>query len=147
MKNKFLSYLSKEVAIEYKACLYFCCILFFYFAYLLYNGLYSASIPFMFEMILTAYFVGYLQVYLLQNFDEAEQLGKREAVKIVLCSDIYTVVSIGFGWFEGELFATVFFYGYLVLCYLCVYLCNRIKRKIDTDRLNMMLTAYKKGGN
>ena len=48
MKNKmikgFKKYLSEEIAIEYKACLYFFAILFFYCVYLIYNGIYSAKI-------------------------------------------------------------------------------------------------------
>ena len=33
--DKFRTILSREVVIEYKACLYFACEVFFYFAYLL----------------------------------------------------------------------------------------------------------------
>ena len=143
MRNRFLGCLSREIAIEYKACLYFCCMLFFYFGYLLCTGRDSASILMMWEMILTAYFVGDLQVYFLGNFDESERLGRRENAAICLCSGIYIAASLFFGWFEGNIIATVLFFGYLLLCYVCVYLCNKVKRKIDTDKLNAMLTAYK----
>lgn len=81
MKSRFLGwfkrFVSKEIMIEYKSCLYFACILFFYFMWLLCKGIYSASILFMFEMILAAYFVGYFQVYVFRNFDEAEQIEKK----------------------------------------------------------------------
>lgn len=143
MRNKLRNYLSKEIAIEYKACLYFCYILFFYLSYLLCTGRDSASILFMFEMIITTYFVGYLQVYFLRNFDESEWLGRREAAAICLCSGIYGLVSLLLNWFERKFLVTVIFFGYFLLCYICVYLCNKVKRKIDTERLNVMLTAYK----
>jgi len=97
-------------------------------------------------MILMAYFVGYLQIYVLHDFDEAEKFGKREATSAFLCTCIYAVISGVFGWFEGNVWVTVLFSGYIFLCYLCVYLINKIRRKVDTDRLNDMLTAYKKEG-
>lgn len=145
MRDKFRKYLSREIAIEYKACLYFACILAFYFVYLLYKDVYEASIPVMFEMILTAYAAGYLQVCLLHNFDESEQLGMREFSGIFFCTVFYAAVSYLLKWYERSLPVTVLFFGYIFVCYLCVYLCNRIKRKIDTEKLNRMLQDYQRG--
>ena len=68
--EKFRTILSREVVIEYKACLYFAWEVFFYFAYLLSRGIYMASMAILFEMILTAYGAGYIQVYLFHNSDE-----------------------------------------------------------------------------
>lgn len=144
-KKRLGEFLSWEIAIEYKACLYFCCIVFFYFAWLICHGIYAASILFMVEMILTAYFIGYLQVYVFHNFDEAESLGKREWAEIFFCAGIYTAVSWGFGWYDRSMAASLLFLAFLLLCYFCIFLINKIKRDADTEKLNRMLAEYKEG--
>lgn len=146
MKNKLRKALSREIAIEYKACLYFSCIVFFEWAYLLYRKLDAIPMAFIWEIILTAYAIGYLQVYLLDNFDEAERFGIKEMARTLICAGIYTGMSLLFGWYGRNFAATVLFFGYICLCYGCVFLCNKIKRTIDTEKLNEMLEAYKKGG-
>ena len=62
-------YLTEEIGIEFKACLYFYCILFFYSMYKVIGGSWDASIIHMAEMIFATYGMGYLQVYGLSNFD------------------------------------------------------------------------------
>lgn len=143
MRNRLWNLLKNEIVIEYKACLYFSCIVSFYCVYLLFRRIYVVSILTMCEMILTAYFIGYLQIYVFHDFDEAERLGKKEILAAFLCTCIYAAVSEVFGWFEENLWVTMLFVGYIFLCYLCVYLINKIRRKVDTDRLNDMLNAYK----
>lgn len=142
--KKFKTCLSAEIIIEYKACLYFGCVLAFACFYSLYRGIYYISIPHLFEMILTAYFVGYLQVYVLHNFDEAEQIDKKGVISAVICTGIYTAVSCLFGWLERNVVATVLFLAYMLLVYFCIYLINKIKRAIDTENLNGMLNEFKK---
>ena len=66
------AYLTREIGIEFKACLYFFAILFFYCVYRLINGSREAGILEMAEMIVTCYIIGYIQVYVFGNFDEAE---------------------------------------------------------------------------
>lgn len=150
-KSKFIKgfkkYFSAEIAIEYKACLYFYAIVFFYCVCMALQGSFQASVLHMCEMILTTYLMGYLQVYLLQNFDEAENLGKREALYILICTTIYTGASYLFGWFGRSLIPTLVFFGFIGFAYWCVYLINKIKRNIDTENLNDMLDKYKKAGN
>ncbi|MCM1134564.1 MAG: DUF3021 domain-containing protein [Clostridium sp.] len=150
MKNRiferFKDYLSMEIMIEYKACLYFSCILFFYFVWLLCQGTYFASVLFMFEMILTAYFIGYLQVYVFQNFDEKERLGKKDAAAIIFCTALYGGASYLLNWFEKSIAASLLFSLFMLLVYMCVYLLNKAKRAIDTNNLNKLLTEYKNGG-
>lgn len=146
MRNKIEKCLSREIAIEYKACLYFSCLMAFDCAYLLYRKVYSVQILQMWEMILTAYFIGYLQVYVLRNFDESEQFGKWEIFASLLCTGIYTAASLVFEWFDRNLPASILFFGFVLLCYVCVYLCNKIKREIDTKHLNHLLEDYKKAG-
>ncbi|MDO5423759.1 MAG: DUF3021 domain-containing protein [Eubacteriales bacterium] len=145
MKRKFRDILSREIAIEYKACLYFCCILAFYFLWLVCRGIYEAHILYMFEMVMTAYAAGYLQVYALRNFDEAEQIGRREVFSALLCTCLYAAASYGMGWFGKTPWLTAAFGGYIFFCYFCVYLCNKVKRRIDTEKLNDLLAMYKKG--
>jgi len=139
------SFLKWEIAIEYKACLYFSCIVFFYFVWLACQGIYSASVLYMVEMILTAYFIGYMQVYVFRNFDEAESLGKREWTGIFFCACVYTAVSWGFGWYARSVAATFLFLAFLILCYFCIFLVNKIKRDAETEMLNRMLAEYKEG--
>lgn len=146
MKSRFQRYLSREIAIEYKACLYFFAFLAFYSIYLLCHKVYAVEILCMVEMIMATYFIGYLQVYLLRNFDEAEQLGKREVLAALVCTGIYTAVSFWCSWFDRNPGVSALFFGYVLFCYLCVYLINKIKRRIDTEQLNDMLEAYKRGG-
>lgn len=150
-KSKFIKgfkkYFSVEIAIEYKACLYFYAIVFFYCVCRALQGNFQASVLHMCEIILTTYLMGYLQVYLLQNFDEAETLGKREVLYILICTTIYTGASYLFGWFGRSLIPTLVFWGFIGFAYWCVYLINKIKRNIDTENLNDMLDKYKKAGN
>ena len=61
-------YLAVEIGIEFKACLYFFCILFFYSMYRLLCGSMEASILHMGEMIFLTYGMGYIQKYILDNF-------------------------------------------------------------------------------
>lgn len=147
IKKKLRKCLSTEIGIEYKACLYFSCIVFFYSAYLLVQKNYAASVAVLWEMVLAAYAMGYLQVYLFRNFDEAERLGKKEIGGILFCTCLYAGISWGFNWFDKSAPATLLYAVYMLLCYGSVFWGNKIKRMIDTENLNKMLTEFKKEGN
>lgn len=144
--KKFRDYLRTEIAIEYKACLYFACILFFYFAYLMSRRVYSASILFMFEMIMTAYVMSYLQVYLFCDTDVADRPGTKGLLGILVCAGLYGAASFWLGWFEESFLASFMFVGYMLLIYSCVWLLNRMKRALDTEHLNKMLSEFKEKG-
>lgn len=139
----FKRYLYSEIGIEFKACLYFCFILTFYFLYQIIEGSLYASIITMMEMVFTAYIIGYIQVYLLGNFDEAEHLGIKEGLASFVCSILYTVISILFRWYDRDIKAGILFFVYMMFCYLCVFLIYRIKRAADTVRLNQQLQDFK----
>ena len=94
-------YLTKEIGIEFKACLYFYALLFFYCVYRVCVGNTVAEILHMAEMIFLTYIVGYLQVYLLWNFDESDHLGKKEMFGIAVGTAIYTAVSYFCGCLTG----------------------------------------------
>ena len=142
--KRFKRYLSVEIGIEFKACLYFFAILFFYSMYRIIQGNWYASIPVMAEMILLTYIMGYIQVYLLHNFDEGERLGWRELCSVLLGTAIYTAVSYLGRWFNRNLTATVLFCLWMLLCYVCAFLVYKIKRDIDTELLNEELEYFKK---
>ena len=72
----FEKYLTEEIGVEFKACLYFFCILFFYAMYRVLNGNFEASIVHMAEMILLTYGMCYVQLYFMNNFDEGERFAR-----------------------------------------------------------------------
>lgn len=136
-------YLTKEIGIEFKACLYFFALLFFYCVYRICMGQTVADILHMAEMIFLTYIVGYLQVFLLWNFDEADQFGKKEAFGTAVCTVIYVAVSYVCKWFDRNLYVTIGFAGYIVFLYACVYLIYKCRRKIDDKILNAELELFK----
>ena len=116
------AYLTKEIGIEFKACLYFFAILFFYCCYRMINHTFDASILHMAEMIFTCYIIGYIQVYLFANFDEADRLGTKEITGIVVCTIIYSLVSYFGNWFEKRIVVTLIMAAYILLTYFCVFI-------------------------
>lgn len=137
-------YLRWEIEIDFKACMYFFTIFFYYAVCRIVGGSFEAELIAAAEMIMTTYFMCYAQVYLLRNFDESERLGAYEAAAAAGCSLLYGIISYGFGWFERNLTATVCFVLYMLACYLCMFLCYYVRRKIDTEQLNRELEEYKK---
>ena len=142
--TKFESYITKEIGIEFKACLYFFCILAFHCFVLVIQGTFQVSILTMAEMILTSYIICYIQVLVFRNFDEAEKLGTIEAVGILVCTGIYTAVSYFLNWFGRRADVTVYFMVFMLLSYICIYLVYKTKRSIDSRELNNLLREYKK---
>lgn len=136
-------YLTKEIGIEFKACLYFFAMLFFYCVYRLCVGQTVASILHMAEMIFGTYIIGYLQVFVLWNFDEADNLGKREILGIIICTVIYTVLAHFCGWFDRNLYVTAGFAAYVIFLYVCVFLVYKCRRNIDDKILNSDLELFK----
>lgn len=136
-------YLTKEIGIEFKACLYFFALLFFYCCYRLCTGRTVADILHMAEMIFLTYIVGYLQVYLLWNFDESDSLGKKELLGLGICTVIYTVISYLCSWFERNLWVTLGFAAYVIFLYICVFLVYKCRRSIDDKILNADLELFK----
>ena len=136
-------YLTKEIGIEFKACLYFFGVLFYYCTYRLCIGVTVAEILHMAEMIFLTYAVGYLQVYVLWNFDESDEISKKELLGIIICTIIYTAVSYIGKWFDRNSYVTLGFAAYLVFVYICVYLVYKCRRRIDDKILNSDLKLFK----
>lgn len=141
--NRFKRYLSKEIDIEFKACMYFFCILFFVCLHQL--SLYRLEVPILTlaEIIFTTYLMGYLQVYLLQNFDEADKFGVKGGLRTLLCVILYTFISYLCNWFDRSLFVTLLFFLYMFLAYYCLFLVYKIKRVFRTKELNHNLATFK----
>lgn len=140
-------YLSYEVGIDFKTCIYFFMVLFFYSMYQILQGSFFASIIIMTEMLAAAYIIGYIQVYLLRNFDEAEQLGRRECFSVFFCSALYTTISYILNWYGRSASATLFFFSYMIVCYLSIFLAYKIKRDMETAALNRELENFKNQKN
>ena len=135
-------YLCKEIGIEFKACLYFFCILFFYCVCRIAEGNWNAGIIHMTEMILLTYGMGYFQLFCLNNFDEGEKLRVREIIYILLCVGIYTLAAWWFRWFEGSPVILLCFALYLCLAYVCAFLVYKLKRELDSRMLNEELKEF-----
>ena len=142
--KKFKKYLSIEIGIEFKAFLYFYCIVLFYCIYELIGGSLDANIIFLAEMIAATYVMGYVQVYFMRNFDESDHFGIYEASASFFCSLLYAVTSYLFGWYDKKIEVTFIFIGYMFLCFVCAFLIYKIKRDIDTKQLNEELKEFKK---
>ena len=142
--KKFKKYLAKEIGIEFKACLYFFVILFFYAMYKVIGGSMEASIIHLTEMILATYIMGYIQLCFMRNFDEAERFGVYEAVASLICTLMYAILSYLFRWFDRRIGVTALFCGYMLLVYLCAFLVYKVKREADTKQLNEELEDFKK---
>ena len=136
-------YLTKEIGIEFKACLYFFAILFFYCMYRLCTGRTEAGILHMGEMILACYLIGYLQVYVLWNFDEADSIGAKEVTGVSVCTLIYSGLSYLLAWFDRNIFVTLGLAAYLIVTYACIILIYMTKHRIDDKKLNEELALFK----
>lgn len=139
--TRFERYLSKEIGVEFKACLYFFCILFFYCVCRIVDGNWNAGILHMMEMIFLTYGMGFFQLLCLDNFDEGEKLGVREAFYILLCVGIYTFVAWIGKWFAGPL-QLVLFALYMCLAYVCTFFVYKVKRDLDSKALNEELKEF-----
>lgn len=135
-------YLAVEIGIEFKACLYFFCILFFYSMYRLLGGSMEASILHMGEMIFLTYGMGYLQKYVLADFDEGDRLGIREIAFLLFCVGIYTIVSYLGKWFDRIISVTILYALYMSLAYICGFLVYKVKRTLDAKQLNEDLRLF-----
>lgn len=144
--KKFRKILLAEVGIEFKACLYFFAILFFYCVYRMTQGCFQAEMLAMAEMILTTYIMGYVQVYALKNFEESDRLGVFELLASIGCSLVYVGISYLFSWFDRKWLPELLFFGYVMICYLSIFCIYYVRRHWDTEELNLELESFKKHG-
>lgn len=140
-------YLLEEIGVEFKACVYFFCYLFYYSMYKLLGGNTSANIIHMTEMIFLTYGMCYLQIYIMGNFDEGEKFRLRELLLSMVCGGVYTFVSWFCSWFDGNVSVTVGFFLYVIVAYICGFLVYKIKRTLESKVLNEELKAFKEREN
>lgn len=135
--------LVNEIAIDFRACVYFFCVVFFYCVVQLCEKKYSVKILTLAEIVIVNYVICYVQTYLFKNFDESERFGTNEMAGILMCTFLYVLASLAMNWFNGSELVTALFAGYIVFTYVCVILCFIVKRKLDTRQLNKLLSEYK----
>ena len=140
----FEQFFSKEIGIEIKACLYFCCILAYYFVFRIIMGSWHASIIHMIEMFITTYVIGYVQLYLLSDFDEMDEFNWKVIVFSMTCSAMYVLLAILCNWYDGNIIANIGFFAFMMLCYISYLIICRAKRRIDTRLLNEDLKDFQK---
>ncbi len=136
-------WLANDIALQFKGGLYFFCMTFFYCMVQIFKGIYTLDILTVAEIVVALYLICYMQMYLLNNFDESDKLGKSEVFGIAVCTTVYVSLSYVLNWFGRGIAVTVAFAAYVICCYICVFLCYKIKRNIDTKHLNNMLEKYK----
>lgn len=139
----FEKYLTKEIGIEYKACLYFFAMLFFYSIVSLCRRQTMVSILHLAEIIAANYILCYVQVYLLWNFDESDHIGFHEVIGMLVVGLLYAGASFGFNWFGRNALITLGFFVYTLFMFLCANWINRIRRRIDEKILNENLLRFK----
>ena len=96
----------------------------------------------MFEMVLAAYILEWVQVLVHCDFDEVDRLGLKEWTMIVCGSAVYAVAGYFLGWFDGNVAVVVGFVAYMIICYLCTFWIYAIKRSIDAKLLNSDLKKF-----
>lgn len=136
-------FFADEIGIEFKAALYFYSMLLFYICYQLINGHSQVRIAVILEMIAATYIMGYVQVFLLGNFDESEHITPSVVIKAVVCSAIYTASSYLLGWFDRNILITAVFLIFMLLFYACSYWLYSFRRRVSTKELNNELEAFK----
>ena len=95
------------------------------------------------EMIFACYIIGYIQVYLLWNFDEADRVGAKEIAGVIICTAVYSLLSYFLGWFDKNVYVTLGLAAYVLVTYICVILIYKTKRNIDDKKLNEDLALFK----
>lgn len=137
------AFLISEIGIEFKAALYFYSILFFYMGFSLLSGSRQIEIFTVIQMVAATYIMGFVQVYLLGNFDEAEHIGLREVLAAAGCSVVYSLVGWLLNWFERSIPVTIVFFFFMLVCYGCTCWLYSFRRSATTRQLNSELEAFK----
>ena len=135
--------LSNEIAIDFRACVYFFCVVFFYCVVMVCKGVFHVRIFTLGEILMTNYVICYVQTYLFKDFDESDRFGSNEIAGILMCTFLYAASSLLFGWFDGSEWVTALFALYIIFTYVCVILCYIVKRRLDTRQLNKLLDNFK----
>lgn len=141
--TKFEKFLADELGIEFKAAMYFYTMFFFYVVYQLSKGTWQADLLVLLQMIATTYIMGYIQVFLLGNFDEAEHVTWQVVMKVICGALVYTGISYIGKWFDRNLTVTLIYFVFMIGCYVCAYWAYSVKRVVSTREMNEELNTFK----
>lgn len=141
--KSFEKFFANEIGVEIKACLYFTCMLTFYFIYRIITGSWEAEISHMIQMVISVYIIGCIQFWGLSNFDEMDEFCWKVVVYSLLCSFVYMILSFLLKWYDGNIVASVSFFVYMEICYISYFIIYKIKKRIDTEILNDELKQFK----
>ncbi len=141
--TKFEKFLADELGIEFKAAMYFYTMFFFYFVYQLSRGNWQADLWVLMQMMATTYIMGYIQVFLLGNFDEAERVTWQVVMKVICGALVYTCISYIGKWFDRNLTVTLIYFVFMIGCYGCAYWVYSFRRSVSTKKMNEELNMFK----
>ncbi len=136
MKTKWEEILSQEIAIKYKSGIYSLCHLLYCALYLLSQQRDQIGLLQLAEIVLLAWFINHLQVYFLDNFDEADRIRGKWWFSAILCSILYMIAAGLLNWFGGDKLATIGFGFFQLFCYIGVYIGIECKVRNNAQRNN-----------
>lgn len=139
-------YATRKIGAEIKCCLSFLMITCFYWIYRWLGGFTEAGIMHMLEMVIIAYVLQWIQVLLHADFDEVDQLGRKEWLLILIGSCVYAIVAYIGNWFDKSINVGIIFLLYMICAYLCTFLVYKIKLAIDAKSLNEDLKHFQQRG-
>lgn len=144
MKTKWEHVLSKEISIKYKAGIYSLCHLFYIAIFLMNQQIFQISLAQLAQIVLLAWFINHIEIYIFDNFDEADRISLKWWLSVLICSILYMIAAYVMKWFQGDSQVLLGFGAYQIFCYWGVYINNKIKRHIDSKQLNQQLNQFKK---
>lgn len=144
MKINWENILSREIAIKYKAGIYSLCHLFYIAMFLITRQKFHINLVQLAQIVLLAWFVNHIEIYLFGNFDEADRLTRKWWLSSLICSVLYMLSAYWLNWFGGNGHVLIGFGVYQLFCYWGIYINNKIKRHIDSKQLNHQLDQFKK---
>ncbi len=142
LRNCLEWYLTKKIGTEIKSCLVFFIALCFYCIYNWCIGSTQVEIIPMFIMVILAYLMIWIQVFIHSDFDEIDRLGIKEWGVVILSPVIFTIAARLGHWFDDKIAVELGFLVYMIVAYLCTYWIYAIKRSIDAKLLNNDLKRF-----
>lgn len=150
MKKKLMTlferWLTIKIGVEFRCCLTFFLMVFFYGVHRLLTGSDQASIWHLAQMMGAAYLYGWVQALLHADFDEMDRPGLKEWAVILGGAAAYALAAWLGGWFGGSVPVTGLFFLYMTGCALSTLLILYLKRSIDSRLLGDDLKQFQQRG-
>ncbi len=102
MKTKWEHVLSKEISIKYKAGIYSLCHLFYIAIFLMNQQIFQISLAQLAQIVLLAWFINHIEIYIFDNFDEADRISLKWWLSVLICSILYMIAAYVMKWFQGD---------------------------------------------